>query len=159
MENNGNASVECATAKDPLIRTFAIAALLIVAGAWCWMDKAKYPAPEKWDFKHINEAMNYLFNHYVPLVVWPVGAVLLIIAARASRRKLVADGDGIGYCCGAKYKWENIDCLDATELKTKGWVFLETGEKRVKLDGWKLTNFKALVEIIEKNLPAEKKKL
>jgi hypothetical protein len=159
MENNQTDRVECSATKDPLIRTFAIAALLIGAGVWCWLDSAKYAAPEKWDFKHINEAANYAFNHYLPLIVWPVGVVFLISGSRAAKRKLIADQNGLDCGCSAKIKWENIDSLDATELKSKGWIFLETAGKRIKLDGWKLTNFKALVEIIEKNLPAEKKKI
>lgn len=159
MENSATDRVECSAAKDPLIRTYAIAAILIGAGIWCWLDKNKYPAPEAWDFKHINEASSYVFNHYLPYVVWPIGVVILAMAAAASKRKLVADADGIGYAGKTKCKWADITSLDATELKSKGWIYLETSGKKMKLDGWKLTNFKALVEIIEKNLPADKQKL
>ncbi|HNX26833.1 MAG TPA: hypothetical protein PKK48_05435 [Phycisphaerae bacterium] len=158
MENNTASRVECSAAKDPLIRSFAMAAILIGTGIWCWLDSAKYPAPQAWDFKHINETSSYLFNHYLPYVVWPIGAIIAVMGLISSKLKLIADEDGIGYRGKTRCRWENIDALDATELKSKGWIYLETGGKKIKLDSWKLTNFKALIEIIEKNLPAEKQK-
>jgi len=142
--------VECRSTKDPAIRVLLAATMLLVFGVWCFLDREKYPAPEAWDFQHINEASKHAFNNFGPIVFIPVGLVLSWIGIAYLKRRLVADETGIGYVGKEKIAWDAITELDAEKLKSKGILYLRYGSnKSLTLDSWKLTNFRDLVALIE----------
>jgi len=146
--------VECAAAKDPAVRTFIFAAMLLGFGAWCLTDMRV--RPETWDAKHINEIAAYLLNNWGPVLLIPGGMVVLARGILFLRRKLVATAKGIGYAGRETIAWSRVSRLDATELADKGLLRLEYGpDKPLTLDSWKLTNFKAMVAFIEAHVPPE----
>jgi len=155
-ENISPTSVTCPAAKDPAVRTFIMAAMLIGIGIWCWMDAAtgKYPPPEAWDIDHINDAAGHAFNHWTPWVALPIGAFMALRGFLALKRVLTADAEGMGYAGKDKLPWDKITALDASRLKSKGilTVRYEGGEKLV-LDSWKLRNFRELVGFVEAHSP------
>jgi len=151
-ENSSPTSVTCNAAKDPAVRVFIMAAMLLGIGAWCWMDAAsgKYPPPEAWDMENINAAAGYAFNHYTPWIAIPAGLLLALRGVLALRRVLTADEDGIGYAGKEKRPWEKITALDASQLKGKGILTVEFGsDVKLVLDSWKLQNFRELVAFVE----------
>jgi len=145
------ARVECKPAKDPAVRWFIFAAMMIGVAAWCWSDRRA--KPEAWDLKHINDVSAYLLNNWGPVVFVPVGLLAVFMAASQLRRGLVADDEGITYG-RTVVPWREVTRLDATELKSKGILTVLHGDgQELKLDSWKLQNFKELVAFIEKKLP------
>ncbi|RKY28372.1 MAG: hypothetical protein DRP83_00875 [Planctomycetota bacterium] len=151
--------VECHSTKDPAIRVFIAAAMFLGFGIWCFVDMNKYDPPEAWNMQHINDAAKYAMNHYGGFVLVPVGLVLAIGGVRFLRRKLVADGAGIGYAGKDKTAWDAVAELDAKELKSKGIVYLRLGQdKSLTLDSWKLTNFRELLKFIETKIPQDRQK-
>lgn len=151
-------SVTSGATKDPIIRMLIGAGILIGAGLWCFMDKDNYPKPEVWDGKHINEVAGYLFNHFALYVLAPPGLLLAIFALLRMKRQIQADQQGIGVVGKEKIAWDAITQLDATLLKEKGVVVLHYDENTLKLDSWKLTNFKELIALVESKIPADKQK-
>lgn len=142
--------VECRSTKDPAIRVLLAAAMLLGFGVWCFLDREKYPAPEAWDFQHINEASKHVFNFYGPMLFVPLGLVLGGIGIAYLKRRLIADGSGIGYAGKEKIAWNTITELDSEKFKSKGILYLRYGDgKSLTLDSWKLTNFRNLVALIE----------
>ena len=147
------ASVECPAAKDSAVRMFIFAALLIGFGIYCFADhyiwgNYKYPDPFK-----LNPYLGYLLNHYGPFVFLPPGLLLLVWGIVAMRRRLVADEQGIGYVGKPKIPWSAITTVDSSKLADKGVLLIGyTLEERpavLKLDSWKLQNFRDLVALIE----------
>lgn len=144
--------VEAPAAKDPAVRLFIVAAMLIGMGAWCLTDMRK--APEAWDIKHANEVGGYLLNNWGPVLFLPAGAFFAGWALVMLRRVLVADAVGIGYAGKAKTAWSDISRLDASQFEDKGILDLhDKSGGRIRLDSWKLTNFKALVAFVEQRVP------
>lgn len=152
-ESSAPASVECRAASDPAVRLFILTAMPLAFGIWCLTDLRK--PPEAWDMAHINDAAAYLLNNWGPVVFFPLGFVGLYLAVRYVRRVLVADEEGIGYVGKDKILWEQVTKLDAADLKREILV-LETGQRALKLDGWKLRDFRDLVAFIEKHVPEDK---
>ncbi|MDP7637554.1 MAG: hypothetical protein QF577_08410 [Phycisphaerae bacterium] len=152
------ASVTCHAARDPSVRVFILAAMLLGIGIWCLVDKHKYDPPDAWDIKHINDAAGYVFNHYTPYVSIPLGGLFVIVGVRILRRVLVADSAGIGYLGKDKLLWDQIDKLDVSKFKSKGILILLAREggktRRLKLDSWKLKNFRDLVVFVEAHAPS-----
>jgi hypothetical protein len=149
--------VECPPARDPAVRLFIFAAMLLAFGVWCFVDSYlgvdKYPMPADGNFSDV--AWHY-FNHGGAIVMPLAGLIPLWMAVAFLRRKLVADAEGIGYQHRPKVRWESITRLDATELQDKGMLDLHHGAaKPMTLDSWKLTNFKALVAFVEQHVPPE----
>lgn len=148
--------VECPAAKDPAVRLFILAAMLIGFGVWCFHDAylgGKYPYPE--DAK-LNELMNYYFNHIGGIALPLAGLVPLIWGIVFLRRRLVATADGIGYAGRPPIPWQNVTRLDATDLPRKEILRLHYGgAKPLVLDGWKLTRFKDLVAFVEAHVPPD----
>ena len=139
--------VECPPTRDPAVRWFIFAAMLIGFASWCLTDLR--PPPEAWDMKHVNQAAAYLLNNWGPAAFFPLGAVAVVMAVRHLARKLVADETGIGYG-HTRIAWDRFTGLDASLLASKGILCLEyDGNKRLKLDSWKLRNFKPLVAHVE----------
>ena len=147
--------VECRPTKDPAVRWFIFAALMIGFATWCFIDRHKHPRPEAWDMKHVNEAAGYLFNNIIgPYIFFPAGLIIVIFAIRSLTRRLTADEEGIGYAGKAKVAWNDITGLDASELGSKQILRLRHGRDEVlTLDAYKLKNFRDLVAFIEAKVP------
>lgn len=151
------ASVECPAAKDPAVRMFILAAMMIGIGVWCLLDMHNYP------YKSISEDVNvflrYAFNHYSPIVLLPLGLLAGLKAAMGLRRRLVADGEGIGYVGKQKISWSAVKSLDSAKLASKGILNITydtgAGERTLVLDSWKLQNFRDLVRLVESKLPPD----
>ena len=147
-------SVECRTSRDAAVRTFILAAMLIGAGIWCWSDPRE--PPEAWDLKNINDAAAYVLNNWGPYLFMPVGLIFAIRGILFLNRRIIADGEGIGYV-GKKIAWSEITGLDATRLEAKGILLLHYGQgKTLTLDSWKLQNFRDLVAFIETHVPKDR---
>ncbi|MDP6544635.1 MAG: hypothetical protein QGH60_11635 [Phycisphaerae bacterium] len=153
-ENTAPTSVTCPAEKDPSVRKFIMAAMLLGIGIWCWLDAGNYPPPEAWDFAHINKAAGYAFNHWTPWVALPFGVFQALRGFLLLKRVLTADAEGMGYKGKDKRPWDKITALDASCLKSKGilGVKYEGGEKLV-LDSWELQNFRDLVGFVEAHSP------
>jgi len=146
--------VECPAAKDPAVRMFILAVMLIGFAIYCFVDKEDPPAA--WDLEHINQTASYVLHVYGPYAFGAPGAAALIWAVVFLRRRLIADEEGIGYARGEKIPWSKIEKLDAGKLESKGILSLHhSGGKKLKLDSWKLQNFKDLVRIVEDHIPAK----
>lgn len=152
-------SVECRATKDPSVRRFILAAILLGLGAYCFVDHYvldKYPYPEDGP-SDINAYATYLFNHYGPFVLIPPGIVLVVCGALMLRRRLVADQEGIGYVGKQKVPWTAVRSLDTAKLANKGILRLRydagDGDKTLVLDSWKLQDFRELVKLVEQKVP------
>ena len=157
-ENTAITSVTCPATKDPSVRTFIMAAMLLGIGIWCWMDAAtgKYPPPKSWNLDHINEAAGHAFNHWTPWVALPLGAFMALRGFMAVRRVFTADAEGMGYKGSDKTPWDKITALDASQLKSKGILEVQCdGGKKIILDSWKLQNFRDLVGFVETHSPVK----
>ncbi len=152
--------VECRAAKDPAVRRFIFAAILLGFGIYCSVDAyilKKYPHP-KGGSSDVNAYLTYLLNHYGPFLFVPAGLALVVSAVVFLRRKLVADEEGIGYVGKERIPWTAVRSLDTAKLRDKGILGLryDAGgeEKTMVLDSWKLQNFRELVTLVEKKAPA-----
>jgi len=152
--------VECRASKDPAVRRFIFAAILLALGVYCLVDAyilKKYPYP-KGGSSDVNAYMAYLFNHYGPFLFVPAGLALVVSAVVFLRRRLVADEEGIGYVGKERIPWTAVRSLDTARLREKGILGLryDVGgeEKAMVLDSWKLQNFRELVMLVEKKAPA-----
>ena len=142
--------VECPAKKDPAVRLFIIAALLLAFAVWCLLDMHNYPKPDPFD---LNKYLKYAFNHFLPIGLVPAGLVLLIRGVVTLKRRLVADAEGIGYVGKEKTPWSDIERLDAARLQDKGMLDLYTRQgRKLTLDGWTLENFQQLVAFVEKHV-------
>ncbi len=153
-------SVECPAAREPAVRLFIVAGILIGFGLWCFVDvhvRGKYPWKED---ANTSEVFSYWFNQGGAFVFPLLGLIPLGLAAASLRRKLVADEEGIGYVGKEQIAWSAIRSLDAAKLADKGILRLDYeaggGQKTLKLCNWKLQNFRALVLLVEKKVPAAK---
>jgi len=152
--------VLCPAAKEPAVKRFIIAAIFVGFGMYCYTDwgNPKYRKPESWSFKNINPVAGHLLTYYGPFVLIPAGLVVAGWAALRLRRQLLADGEGIGYAGSEKVRWEKITKLDASRLASKGVVVLHYGQDGVlKLDSYFLQNFRDLVALVERKVPADKR--
>ncbi len=161
-ENTQPIQVECRATKDTAVRLFIIAAMLIGMGVYCFIDayvRDKYPPPEAWDMEHINEAAGYALNHFGPYLFLPVGLILIVFAIRSVTRRLIADEDGIGYAGKARIPWSQITSLDASVLQSKQILYVRHGrDKKLTLDGYKLSGFRDLVAFAEARVPEAAKR-
>jgi len=148
--------VECPPAKDPAVRMFIFAGMLLAFGLWCFYDsfiQGAYPYPED---GNLNEVAKFYFNRVGGIVLPIAGLIPLALALRHLKRKLVATAEGIGYEPGPQLAWGDVTRLDATDLPDKGVLRLEHGAgKPMTLDSWKLQNFKALVALVEQHVPPD----
>ena len=151
---SGPEQVICPSARDPAVRWVLLALLLIGAAAWCIHDSPNYPKPEPFD---LNKYLGWAFNHFLPVVLLAAAAAVIVRVVVFCRRRLVADGEGIGYAGKARLPWERITRVDARRLKSDGVLLLHAGDEvKLKLDSWRLRNFRQLVAFIERRVPAEK---
>lgn len=148
--------VTCPATSEPAVRWFIGAGMLLAIGVWCFVDRHNYPAPESWTLQHISEASGYLLNHFAPMLLVPAGVLLAWLGWRAKRRVLVADGQGIGYVGKAKVAWSDVQGLDASRLKDEQILGLKLKDGGLmKLDAWKLRNFRDLVAFVETRVPRQ----
>jgi hypothetical protein len=149
--------VECPAARDPAVRLFIGAGIALAMGIWCILDLSNYPyAPPGED---INQFAGWAFNHGLAILGPLIGLIVLVLALRFMKRTLVADSDGLGYVGKEKMAWDGIESVDATLLKDKGVVIVKPSKgDELKLDGWKLQNFKPLIALLERKVPEEKMK-
>lgn len=152
-ENNASPAsppeVVCLPARDPAVRTFILAAMLIGFGVWCWSDRRETPA----NWNDLNKVASYLLNNYGPFLLLPLGMFFGAKGILLLRRRLVADADGIGYAGGEKIRWDEITTVDASQLASKGILYLLHKRGKLTLDGWHLQNFKQLVAFVESHVP------
>ncbi len=145
------ARVECPAGRDPAVRLFILAAMLLAAGLYCFYDayiKEAYPYVSF--SEDINGWLTWAFNYYGPYVFIPPAIIIIILALLYLRRVMVADAEGIGYRGKAKTPWSDVQSLDASRLESKGILVLNcAGGKRIKLDSWKLQNFRNIVALVE----------
>ena len=148
--------VTCLPTKDPAVRYFIFAGMLLGFGLWCAIDaygKGKYQLPPD---PGINEKATHYLNHYGPFVMIPAGLVFAGIAVRSLRRKLQADQEGIGYAGKAKIPWDKFTGMDSSKLADKGILKLLYGDgDELVLDSWKLKNLKELVRLVEAKAPPD----
>jgi hypothetical protein len=146
--------VECPAAKDPAVRLFIAAAMALAFGGWMVYDhyvSGKYPYSDPSD---LNKYASYLFNHFGPFILLPLGLGLAVGGIVTLRRVLVAEADGIGYRGQTQRPWGGIASVDASRLQSKGILVLHfTAGAKLVLDSWKLTNFRNLVAFVEAHLP------
>ena len=155
-ENSSPTSITCPAAKDPAVRTFIFAAMLIGLAIYCWIDVAagKYSRPEPGAKDYLNKYLGYAFNNWTPWVTLPIGVFVALRGFLALRRVLVADAEGMGYRGKGKRPWDKITAVDASRLKSKGMLEVEyEGGEKLVLDSWKLQNFRELVGFIEAHSP------
>ena len=148
---------ECPATKEPAVRLFIVAGILIGFGVYCFVDVHildKYPWKEGGGF---SDVFTYWFNHAGVFVFTLLGLIPLYLAVVSLRRKLAADDEGIGYVGKEKIPWSAVRSLDAAKLADKGILRLHYdaggGEKILTLDSWKLQNFRSLVQLVEKKVP------
>lgn len=152
-------SIECEPNKDPGVRLLIAAGLLLGMGIYCIIDVARgeyvYASPSE----DINTFGKWAINFVGQFVLTIPGVVLVVWGILFFRRTCKADENGLHYAYFSKtpVAWEDIEKIDATELKGKGILTLEVKDgRKVKLDSWKIDNFKPLVVFIEQHVPAEK---
>jgi len=148
--------IECPPARDPAVRLFIMAAMLLVLGLWCFYDayiKGAYPYPADGD---VNKLAKFYFNHVGGIALPLAGLVPLVMGLRFLKRILVADAETIRVPGTPAVAWKDVKRLDATDLPGKGILRLEYGkDKPMVLDSWKLQNFKKLVAFVENHVPTE----
>ncbi|MCK4625098.1 MAG: hypothetical protein KAV00_07305 [Phycisphaerae bacterium] len=151
--------VECLATREPAVRLFIVAGILIGFGLWCAFDvhvKKKYEWKEN---ANTSEVFSYWFNHGGAVVFPLLGLIPLGMAVVSLRRKLLADDEGIGYVGKKKIPWSAVSSLDAAKLADKGIIHLhyktDGTEGILTLDGWKLQNFRSLVQLVEKKAPSD----
>ena len=150
--------VECPPSREPAVRLFIIAGMLLAFGLWCAYEYyilGEYHLPTDTE-PTVNDYAGYVFNAWGGVVLPLAGLVPLAMGILFLRRKLVADAEGITPPGGSKIAWSDVTKLDASDLAGKGILRLEHGaDKPLVLDSWKLQNFKALVAFVETHVPAE----
>jgi hypothetical protein len=144
--------IECRATKDPAVRLFILAAMLIGFGIYCGATATRY-VPFAW--KDINPYLSWLLGAYGPYVLIPPGVLVAVLAIVGLGKRFAADAEGLGYVGKEKIAWSAIAAVDATRLKSKGLLFIHYGQGgRLKLCDWKLTDFKPMVAFLEAHLPA-----
>ena len=150
--------IECPPARDPAVRLFIIAAMLLLFGGWCFYEHyiaGNYQKPTDPDAS-VNLWAGYFLNAWGAIVFTLGGLIPLFLGIRFLRRIVVADARGINYPGQGDLAWKDVKKLDADDLADKGILRLEYGsDKTLVLDSWKLQNFKALVAFVESHVPAE----
>lgn len=143
--------IVCTATKDLPVRLFVVAAMLVGFGIYCFIDshiRKEYP------YKPLAEDMNvwlsWAFNFYGSYVFAALGIIPLAWGFTLLRRKLIADGEGIGFEGKDKIAWADITNMDVSELADKQILHLEHSQgQKLKLDGYNMKNFKELVDFIE----------
>lgn len=148
--------VVCPASKEPSVRMFIFAGMLLVFGLWCFYDAfiaGAYPYPED---GNINKLAGFYFNRVGGIAFPLLGLIPLFRGIALMKLRLVADDEAVGYEGKPRLAWTDVRRLDATDLKSKGILRLQRAAgKPLILDSWKLNNFKALVAFVERHVPAD----
>lgn len=149
------AQVTCPAARDPSVRKFAVAGLLIAFGIWCLRD-GYFVTKKDEGVDELNKKAFLMFNRSAGIALPPIGLVFLVWGLRDMRRVLVTDDDGIGYVGKKRIAWSEVTALDATDA-AKGLIRLnyrqDGQEKTLVLDRLRLRNFRELAQLLENRLP------
>jgi hypothetical protein len=150
--------VECPAAKDPAVRRFILAGIIMGLGIWCFIDSYVWPTVSKSELGEFNKMLKYYFNHIGAFALTLGALIPLIGGIRMLKSTLVADESGIGYVGSRQIPWSAVKHLDASNLADKGILRLQydmgQGEQTLVLDSWKLQNFKPLVALVEQKVHA-----
>jgi len=150
--------IECAASRDPAVRWFIFAAMMIGFAGYTVYDHyiaGNFAYPEPYE---LNGYLKYLFNHYIPHLLFPLGLVALYVGIRHLRRTLTADEDGIGFAGKPGTAWSDVVRLDASRWDSKGILVLHLANgRKLTLDEWKLdkANFRNLVAFVEAHVSAD----
>jgi hypothetical protein len=149
--------VEARAAKDPAVRMFIFAAMLLGFGIWFFLDGHVH---NKYPYTPFSESVNawskWALNYLGPFVLIPAGLVVVVWGVLFLRRVLVADQDGIGYAGKEKILWDQIARADASRLQSKGILYLHSEGKKLTLDSWKLQDFRNLIAFVENHIPPDR---
>ena len=143
--------IECKATKDPIVRLFILAAMLIGFGLYCYMTREPNYTPAG---KDLNKFLSWAMGEYGPFACIPPGVLVALWAFLAARKRLVVDAQGIGFVGGEKIAWSAVTAVDASRLQSKGLLFIHAADKSMRLCDWKLTDFKPMVAFLETHLPA-----
>ncbi len=150
--------VMCKAANDAPVRKIIMAVLLLGVSAWTAYDAyvaGKYPYASD-----LSGWCSWTFNHFLFVVLVPIGITVLVQAIALKRRTLVADAAGIGYLGQEQIKWGDIQALDATRLASKGLLTIQHGPPQDpqtwELDSYYFQDFKPLVAFIEQRVHADR---
>jgi hypothetical protein len=150
--------VECRASNDPFVRRLLISVMILGGATWITVDH--YVMGNYTKRADFNDNVAFLFNHYLPFVLAPLGLVLLGRALVEYTRRLVADEKGIGYAGKEPIVWGQITRIDAALLGPKGLLILhytqDGQEKTLKLDSYYFRNFRDIVTLVERYVPADK---
>jgi hypothetical protein len=156
-------AVLCEAAKENAVKGFILVVMFLGFGLWSAYDisTGAYPVPETpLSLEHINDWGDLLFNWGVAITAPLIGLIALVRVMRYRARKLEANAEGIGYVGKETYPWAAVTRLDASKLKAKDLLVLhiQPGSEEIllKLDGYKLTNFRALMKILETHIPQDR---
>ena len=153
---NNKSTIQCRAAKDPMTRA-VIGLCAVLAGAgWCAYDIF---IAKKYVYKPFNEDINawgkYVMN-FAGAVVLPLLAIFIVYKLMKFRSVVFeADNNGISKNGTQLLKWAEISSIDATKLSSKDIIIIKYLGKSLELDGWKLTNFREMLEVIQSNVPAD----
>jgi hypothetical protein len=102
------------------------------------------------EYDRAAQVESWYFTVACAAVLTPVGLVLLVMLIGRSRRRLVADGEGIGYAGRRKVGWEEITRL---VIRGKGLVDVHYGggdrEGVLTLDSYYLKSYDALMAFVD----------
>lgn len=153
-------SVKCTATKDPAVRATIGLCIALAGAAWCAYDIF---IAKNYEYKPLSEDINafggYIFNLAGVIILPIVALIVLVKLMKFKKRFITADENGISENGAKPIAWSEITQLDATKLKAKDIIVLHHPAGTLKLDAWKLTNFRELLELVQEKIPAEKTKI
>lgn len=145
--------IECKPTKDPIVRLFILAGILIGFGVYCYLTRTEPTG--KPITEDLNGWLSWAMGEYFPYALIPPGLVVAVLGLRAAKKRLVVDAEGIGYVGGEKIAWSAVTTVDAAKLQAKGLLYIHYGQgRKLCLCDWKLTDFKPMVAFLQAHLPA-----
>ena len=154
--------IECKAARDPLVRATAGLFFVLAGAAWCAYDIF---IAAKFEYKPFSEDINawgeYMLN-LAGAVVLPVIAVIVLYKLIRFRSVVFsADSKGVFKNGELLFRWPEVNLIDASRLAAKDIIVLHYSSptKKLELDGWKLTNFRPMLEKIQENVSSELMKM
>jgi hypothetical protein len=152
--------VTCTIGSDVVVRAFIMAGIFLAIGLWCAYEinlTPNYPKPDvPFSMDVINEYSSWLANFGGQIVFLAVGLFLLVRAIRTRSSRLRADANGIGYAGKATIAWNDVTRIDASRLKSKGYLDIYVGDVKFPVDTWRWEQSKTLLAIMEASVSADK---
>lgn len=138
----------CPANPEPAVKKFIMAGLLLAWALYCAYDLYWHANPLKPGDEH------YEFTYYTMLPAFPLAVVPLVWGILQLRRKLVADGEGLGFSQGNKVRWDSITRLEPLGKGQLEVHYTQDGrDGTLKLDSYFIKNFNELVRMIEAKRP------